>query len=579
MNDATIPHNRIRILTLFMLVMMLVFVGRLFYMQIIQHDEYVAKAQEEQIKSRIIPAERGEIYGLDNGEPIKLVLNQAVFTAFVDPLLVKEPEKIIRSVKQVAGGTTVKNIKELVYDTPRRYHVIAHNLTYKQAQLLKKKKLLGLGFQQATQRVYPEGKLAAQILGFVNAAGAGQYGVEGQLDDRLKGKDGLLRSVTDVSNVPLTIGKQNTEIPAKDGENVVLTIDRSVQSYAEQALRKGMNDIGATEGSVLVMDPQSGSVLAMANYPSFNPAKFSKVTNARAFSNATISEPYEPASVIKTFMAATAIEKGVMKPSDTYVNRGVIEISGIPIHNAVTDQLGTITMQHALNWSLNTGSVTWAQRLGGGSITKSARNTMYHYYHDMFGLGQLTGIELAGENPGTVIAPDDPSGEGNAFRYANMTFGQGLNVTMLQVAAGFSSLVNGGKYYQPTVIAGTVNEDGAYQPKAATTPLRRTISESTSRTVKRMIHDARNAFYSSQDKPGFDIGGKTGTSETLVNGKYTKNQTIGTYIGYGGDTKPRYVIMVQVSAPGRAFAGNTEAMPIFTDISNWMIGHLELRPR
>lgn len=578
MNDQTLSHKRLRLLGAFLLVMLAIFVARLFYLQIIRHDHYVERAQAEQVKSLTIPAERGEIYAMDGSAPVKLVLNQAVFTAFVDPMIVNEPDEIVREVREVAGGTTVKNIDELVRDKPSRYQIVARELTRKQAEMLRGKKLSGLGFQQTTQRVYPEGKLAAQVLGFVSADGKGQYGVEGGFDDRLQGTDGMLRSVTDVSNVPLTIGKENTRIPAKNGDDVVLTINPSVQSYTETALKKGMDKIGATNGSVLVMEPRTGKVLAMANYPTFDPANYGKVKNAAHFNNATISEPYEPASVIKTFIMATGVDKGVITPQSTYVNTDSIKVYDRTIRNAQLGVTGTRTMQEVLNNSLNTGTVTVAQRLGdGANVNRAARDTMYEYYYNRFGLGHLTGVELANEAPGLVVSPKEA--EGNAVRYSNMTFGQGLNVTMVQVAAGFSSVINGGQYYQPTVIAGML-EDGEVKAKA-TKPVRRTVSAATSSTMRDMLVTARGSvsYMRDGDRKGFMIGGKTGTAETLKNGRYVMNQSVGTYLGFGGAKRPEYVIMVQVSAPGRNFEGGLHASPIFTDISNWMITHKNLQPR
>jgi cell division protein FtsI (penicillin-binding protein 3) len=572
------PHGRIQILIWLLFIVMAIFVARLFYLQLVRHDFYTDLARQEQIKQLIIPADRGEIYALDRGEPVKMVLNEQVYTVFVDPIEVKEPEAIEKAVNEVAGGTAVEDIAELAKQKPSRYQIVARNVTRKQAELLKEKELAGLGFQPGSRRIYPEGKLAAQVLGFVNAEGKAQYGVEAALNDSLKGKDGLQRSVTDIANVPLTIGSENTEVPAKDGENVVLTIDRNVQSFTEKALRDGLKKYGATNGSAIVMDPQTGKVLAMANYPTYNPEKYNKVTNPQAFNNAIISMPYEPGSVMKTFTVATAIDKGVITPKSTYNNTDYIKVEDRTITNAAKGQTGTITIQHALNWSLNTGMVTVAQRLGDGkTITREARQTMYTYFHDRFGLGQPTGIKLAGEAYGHIIPPSKP--EGNAVRYSNMSFGQGLDITMLQVASGFGAMINGGRYYQPTIIAGTVDENGVYHQSDAPRMERRVISEDTSKTVKKMIRNARKAFYSNSDKKGYDIGGKTGTSQGIVNGKYTFNETIASYLGYGGDTQPRYVIMVQVSGKGKKFEGNIHAQPIFTTISNWMIDYMALQPK
>lgn len=553
-----------------------IFIVRLFYLQVIQHSYYVTLANSEQLKQLVIPAKRGEIYALDGETPVKLVMNQTVYTVFADPKMVTKPGVVVETIEQVAGGNARSNLAGLLENKESRYQVLATNITRKQAEMIKKADLNGIGFKEGTRRVYPEGTLAAQTLGFVDADGNGQYGVEGGLNTRLTGKDGLLQSVTDISNVPLTIGDNNINEPAKDGDDMVLTIDRNVQAHAEEALKRGMESVGATNGSVIVMDPQTSRVMAMANWPSYDPAEFSKVADIGVFNNGVVATPYEPGSVMKTFTSAIGIDKGVISPTSTYVNTDKVVIDGWTIGNASKGQTGTITIQHALNWSLNTGFVTVAQRLGDGStINMQARRTMYSYLHDKFHLGELSGVELGGEAAGRIIPPDDP--EGNAVRYANMSFGQGMNLTMLQVAAGFSAIVNGGMYHAPSVVAGQMN--GSSFEKAGDTTGTRIIAESTSATTKQMVHDARAAFYSANDKPGYDIGGKTGTSQTLIDGSYDNNQTIGSYLGYGGDSAPRYVIMVQVSSPGKNFAGNHDAMPIFTDISNWMIDYLQLQPK
>lgn len=575
--------SRTRILAALVLGIMAVFVVRLFVLQVIKHDDYVALAKQEQIRRLIIPAKRGEIYALDGMTPVKLVLNEAVYTVFADPKVVKDPNKVIDVVRQVAGGNAMSNLTNLLSDKQSRYKILAKGITRHQADLIKAENLNGVGFQEETQRVYPEGQLAAQTLGFVNGEGKGQYGVEGGLNDRLTGKDGVLQSVTDVRDVPLSIGRDNIKQPARNGDNVVLTIDRNVQSYAEQALAAGLKRSGATNGSVMVMDPQTGKIMAMANLPTYNPAEFTKVLDGAAFNNGTISTPYEPGSDIKTLTMATGIDKGVVQPNDTFNNTDSIRVDDIVVGNATKGQTGNITFQHALNYSLNTGFVTVAQRLGdGNSITLGARNTMYEYFHDRFGLGKLTGVELAGEARGTVIPPSDP--QGNAVRYSNMAFGQGLDVTMVQVCAAFSSMINGGTYHTPTVLAGTMSDNGetfsAASAKASRTGV---VSTDTSDKMRTMIHDARSAFYAGKDKTGYYIGGKTGTSQTLENGKYVDNQTVGTYLGFGGSDNassgPKYVIMVQVSGKNMNLAGNADAMPIFTDISNWMIDYMKLLPK
>jgi cell division protein FtsI/penicillin-binding protein 2 len=569
-------------LAILILIIMAVFVVRLFYLQVIQHDYYVGLANKEQLKQLIIPAKRGEIYAMDGMTPVPLVLNETVYTVFADPKIISESEdqEVIDTIQRVAGGNAQKDLNKLLDRKESRYQVLAKKVTRKQAEMIKKANLSGVGFQAESQRVYPEGQLAAQTLGFVNHEGKGQYGIEQALNDKLVGTDGLLQSVTDISNVPLTIGDKNINKPAKNGDNIVMTVDRNIQAYSEKALAAGLERTKATHGSVMVMDPQSGKVLAMANLPTYKPAEYDKVQDASAFNNGTVSVPYEPGSDVKTLTMAVGLDKGVVGPNSTFNNTDSIKVEDRTIGNATKGQTGNITFQTALNYSLNTGFVTVAQRLGdGNNITRSARDTIYDYFHNKFGLGELTGIEVANEAKGTVIPPTDI--DGGAVRYSNMAFGQGLDVTMVQVCAAFSTIINGGTQYQPTVIAGKIDGNLQYVPAPVKPSKAGMISTDASNTVRKMVHDARSAFYAGNDRKGYYIGGKTGTSQTLKNGKYIDDETVGTYLGYGGDSAatPRYVIMVQVSGEGMNLEGNKHALPIFTDISNWIIDYMKLQPK
>ncbi len=570
--------SRSRILAAIVLGIMAVFVLRLFYLQIIQHDYYTSQANNEQIKRLNIPAKRGLIYALDGGKPVHLVMNQTVYTVFADPQVATEDNKIIEVIKRVAGGNARSDLQSLLDKKDSRYQILATKLTRTQADKIKSENLSGVGFQEESQRVYPEGSLAAQTLGFVDYSGVGRYGVEGKLNDRLTGEDGLLQSVTDVGDVPLTIGDNNINQPAVNGENIVLSIDRNVQSYVEQALANGLKRTGATNGSAIVMDPQNGRVMAMINLPTYNPAEFNKVNDNAVFNNGVVSAPYEPGSDVKTLTMAVGIDKGVVTPTSTYVNTDYIKVDDRTITNATYGQTGTITFQHALNWSLNTGFVTVAQLLGDGkSITRGARDTIYDYFYNRFKLGQSTGIEVDGEIAGTVVSPSET--EGNAVRYSNMAFGQGLDVTMVQVSAAFSSIVNGGRYYTPTVVAGVIDQNGDYVENAIKTPTN-PIKKSTADQVREMTHIARSTFFSNVDKAGYYTGGKTGTSQVIKNGTYADDETVGSYLGYGGSEETsRYVIMIQVSGEHKKLEGARDALPIFSDISNWMLDYLKLQPK
>lgn len=576
-----LTRSRTGLLAIILLGAMAIFVVRLFQLQIIQHGEYVARAKSYQQRSFVMPATRGEIYMMDGKTAVPVVLNQTVYTMIADPQAVKssEREKIVSSLREIAGGEMLENVEARLANEKSRYEVLARNLTRTQAEVLKKKDFSGILYQQGSVRSYPEGKLGAHVLGFVNAEGQGQYGVEGGLNERLKGTDGMLRSVTDVRNVPLTVGKDNIRVEPKSGENVVLTIDRNIQSFTEEALQAGVDKAGATEGSVLVMNPNTGQVLAMANYPTYDPAQYGKIQDPSIFMNPTTMGAAEQGSIIKTFLIATGLDKGAITPSSTYMNTDCIEVADRTMCNALRGLGGVTDIQGILTNSLNVGTITVGRRLGNGSqINLSARQAMYEYYHDKFGLGEKTGIEVNEDN-GHIYTPD--TAEGNEVRYSTMTFGQGMTLTMIQVAAGFCSVVNGGQYFQPTVVDGVMDKTGVLTPSQHTS-LRQTVSAEVSSQMREMLHVARSTTWlGREDRAGYMIGGKTSTSETVRDGAYTQSETEATYIGYGGVDHPEYVIMVRVAAPGKGLnlEGGLHAGPIFTDVSNRMIDYMKLAPR
>lgn len=573
--------GRIKFLAIILMVAMVLIVLRLFDLQVIKHAYYKDLAMQEQVKKLVIPAERGRIYAMNGDEPIDLVMNQELYTVFVDPTVIKNPDKVEATLRRVASGNLVdKDLSSLINDKQTMYHVVARNVSLRQAEMIKRERLSGIGFQRVSKRVYPEGALAAQVLGFVNHEGKGQYGVEEALNSRLTGKDGILKSVTDIAQVPLSIGKNNIRQPAVDGDDIVLSLDRNIQAEAEAALMRGLKRTGADDGSVLVMDPNNGQVLAMANLPSYEPAKYTEVADASDFINKTVAQPFEPGSVIKTLTVAMGIDTNTIEPNSKFYNDNTERVGDVTITNARKDVTGNITMQQALDFSLNTGMVTIAKRLGDGErITRDARDTIYNYFYNKFRLGQNTGIEQAGENPGTIIKPE--AVQGNAVRYSNMVFGQGMDLTMIQVASAFSALVNGGNYHSPTLVAGTYDQaSGEVKAETNSKTYKNVLSPQAAAKAKQMAFEARQG-YTSADNPGYYIGGKTGTSQTIENGRYIDSQTIATYIGFGGsdENSSKYVIMVRVAGKKMNLEGNIDAMPIFTDLSNWMLNYLQLSPR
>lgn len=565
----------------------LILTARLFYLQIVRHAHFDKLAVAEQQKKFTIPATRGTLYFRDGDTVVPAVLNTTVYTLYGDPKEVTDINKVVDRLSEKLQLDRGK-MKSLLGNKESSYVVLSKRLTKAQVDdLLKDRKdLQGINVTPVPQRVYPEGQLAAQVLGFVNDEGKGQYGVENALNEKLGGKEGLLKAITDVNGVPLSLDDATNVAKApQNGQDTVLTIDRNIQAKAEEALAEGLKRSRATKGSVIVMDPETGAVRAMANAPSYDPARYYDVGDDayQKFQNRVVSDQYEAGSVIKVLTMATGLNEGVVNKNSQFNNQGYVQVDDARIKNVEQDVNGTRTMTDVLKYSLNTGVVYVLSQLGGGDINGQAREKLYNYFTDHYGFGAVTGIEQAGESTGSIYGPKTE--QGNNVRYSNMAFGQGMGVTMVQAAAAFSAVINGGDYFKPHVIEGALNADGQVESKTQTPTKKGVVNEATSAAIREMTRTAlkESSAVSSLVRPGYYVGGKTGTSQTIDSntGKYTEDKTIGSYLGYGGDEKPRYVIMVRVddsNIGAGSFAGSAAAGPIFGEMSNWLIDYYNIKP-
>lgn len=579
-------RNRVRFLRIVCLfVPMFAIMARLFDIQIIHHDDYVKKASDEHVSESVIKATRGEIYMMDGEDIVPVVLNETVYTVIFDPMNV-DKEKAKEVFDKYAKENLIAKWEDVFQDKSRRYYIVARGIKYDTAKKivdeLVEKNVVGVTFEKTTQRVYPEGELASGLLGFVNVDGEGQYGVEGSLDRELSGTDGSLKALRDVGGVVLSIGDENVETPAVDGEDIVLSIDRNIELNVEKILAKYIELTAATNASAIVMDPRDGTVLAMANVPTYNPAKYSEVEDISLFRNSIVDEPYEAASVCKTFTFATAIDLGVMNADTTFYNSDAYTVDGLTLGNAYKGVLGTLTMQTAFDYSLNTGSSHALQLISGGSeINEYGREKLYEYLQKMR-LGKETGIEIY-EDTGFVPTPNEYDYTMN-FTYANMTFGQAMNLTMVQIASAFSAIVADGYYHTPSVLAGKRIDD-VFATEEKNGNIEQIISVTTSAQMREMLYNTRKSKRRNGiDKAGYYIGGKTGTGQVvLADGSYSEasaaGETIGGYIGFGGreGELPEYVVMIKLWGKGQHLGGEM-VTPVFDDISNYLIDYLKIRP-
>lgn len=576
-------YRRTRFLMGLIFALGIVFIARLFFLQVLQHDYYRAQAELEHTTKFSIPASRGLIYAHDGTDKFApLVLNEPVFTVYADPMYVKEAGKITETMRRVAGGNVVDNFEQNLQDGQLRYTVLARQVSKTQADLIKKENLAGVGFQEETKRVYPENQLASQTLGFVNGEGEGQYGLEQAYNQELAGKDGQLKAVTDVNGIPISVGANSVQTPPQNGRNLVLTVDRNIQAKTEQFLKSGLDRAKATKGSILVMDPNNGHILAMANWPTYNPNDFKNITDYEIFSNRAISNPYEPGSVIKALTMGVGLNEGKIQPNTTFNNTTAIKVQDATIRNVLTSPTGNVTMTQVLQYSFNTGAVQVLKWLGGDDINQNGKQRLFDYFTNHYLFNQKTGIALAGEAAGDIVPPGDA--QGGDVRYANMTFGQGMSATMIQVLSAFAATVNGGTYYQPQIVDGYLADDlKTFTSVPSAIKKADVISQDASAKLRQMLHDARTGSSSaSGEKGGYFMGGKTGTAQVYdpKTGNYSETETIGSYLGFGGKDKPGYVIMVRVDdARNGGYSGSAAAAPIFTELSNWMLDYLQIQPK
>lgn len=573
--------SRLRFLKIVLGLIMGVILVRLFWVQIIEYEYWAGKAEAQHTLENTIVAKRGEIYMMDGSEPVAVVKNRTVYTMIIDPLLADE-EEVGLVLEQEAKDYAVVSAEEAFADKRLRYYVVAKELPIQVAEVIRVKGLNGVWFQSNTKRVYPEGSMASALLGFVNLDGVGQYGVEGALNQQLAGENGLLKTVTDVNRVALSIGSENVRQPAVDGDDVVLTIDRNIQYRVEKILLDKMQNSIAERASALVMKARGGQIMALADVPNYNPEKYAEVKDLSVYRNNVTEGAYEPASVCKAFSFAAAVDSGVMQPSTTFINEGSVKIDGETIENAYRGKYGEVDMQTALNYSLNTGSIHTLRLMSNSktNINEDGRRVLYDYYHNRFGFGQYTGIELY-EVPGSVPLPDQ--GYARNLTYANMTFGQGINMTVAQAAAAFAAVVNGGDYYQPTVVAGKMI-NGKLERVEPKEVVRKVVSPETSSIMREMLYNTRGRkrLYWI-DQPGYYMGGKTGTAQVFRDGKYSDamGETIASYVGFGGAVEelPEYVIMVKIWGEGKHLEGERDAAPVFDTINNYLLDYLKIKPK
>ena len=541
--------------------------GRLFGMQILNREEYVLAAEQTQVHEWKLRATRGLIYWRDGNTSVPAVLNEQIYLVFVDYAMVEDETETRQIIQQALGSEAAAKFDEAMTAKKSRYAILGRNISRDKAEEVKAANLAGIGFEESTKRVYPEGELGSRILGFVNSEGLGQYGVEGAFNQPLTGKDGLRKAVTDLRKVPLSVGRDDTLAPAENGVDLRLTIDRNLQAMAEAKAKKWAVNFGAEFVDIIIYNAGNGEILAMSSKDGYDPANYGDYGLSR-FTNPVLSDAYEPASVMKVVTMAAALDLGVLKPTDLYINHRGLHIDGLWVQNMTDRAAGaTQTFQEAIDWSFNVGSIAMLERIGGGSLNQEGRQKLYDFQRKL-GLGANTGIELP-DAAGLVNSPSMSYAPNHC--YALMTFGQCESMSMLQYAVAFGSIINNGTRYRPTVVQGKGGEVAEAN----------TVREDTSREMREVLHHALNLYQLSRVDPFFNTrycGGKTGTAQVPdpAGGYYHDRQT-GTYFGWcmsNADDTPSLVVGVRYGGEG-VIGGGSDAKYIWDDLMRDVVPYSE----
>jgi cell division protein FtsI/penicillin-binding protein 2 len=588
-NTSVSAVQRVRLWYALLIIVVIVFGLRLFYVQIIRYGHYKDAALSDQLKQYEIPATRGVIEAYEGSSVVPIVLDQELYTLYADPTLVKHASKDADKIASIIGGSAGTYL-QLMKRPDTRYVILANKLTSAQSKSLLALQISGLGTQSQDFRVYPQGSLASQVLGFVNNNGVGEYGLEQDLNSELSGKAGEVKAVTDVNGVPLAATKGNIERAPVNGDDVVTTLNLSMQSQMEQILAKDYKSTNSQGISAIIMDPNNGQIKAMANFPTYDPANYGDVSNPALFQNGAVDDAIEPGSIMKTLTTSASLDVGAITPNETFYDPAHWLVDGFNITDIEQD--GGARQQSiasVLALSLNTGATWMLMQMsnpGGTSITSKGIQTWNSYMTQHFRLGQPTGIEQGYEDSG-YVPPANLSNPSIDLTYANTAFGQGVTVTPIQMAAALSSVLNGGTYYQPTLVSETVAANGTVTKNQPKILEKNVVSPKVGPELIPLMQNVVTTYlhegFSFMNFPSnYLVGGKTGTAQIASpTGGYQSNIFNGTYIGFvGGSTKPQYLIVVFNNKPNvPGYAGSEGGQPVFADLAHMLINDSFANPK
>ncbi|MEO8217827.1 MAG: penicillin-binding transpeptidase domain-containing protein [Acidobacteriota bacterium] len=558
----SISARRALFLSAFLGAWAVVIVARLVQVQLIRHDDYVLRAAKQQERTLSLTPVRGSIrdaHGRILAESIR------VESIYADPQAVRDWKETVRILSSVRGleidsADLAKRLRGrgefawVARQVPDEISARVHALN-----------LPGIYFLEEHERAYPKGSLAANVLGYVNVDGAGLAGIEYSFESLVRGKPGKVTLLRDARQRMYMVGGDGNNAPV-DGQHVILTIDEVVQFMTERALSKAAEKYHAASGSAIVMDPNDGSILAMASYPTFDPNEFHRA-GPTAWRNRPVQDMYEPGSTFKIVTAAGALEDGLVTPSQIIdCGPGYIEIGNARIREHGGNHYGYMSFEDVITHSSNVGTIRTALALGP---------VRFEHFMRSFGFGEQTGITLPGETPGLLR----PRRQWSKLSNAVLAIGQEIGVSPLQLVRAFSIVANGGMTIQPRIVARVVDDHGRtiYEPPQP--ERRRVISERTATILNQILKSVVSrgtGMPAALDE--YVVAGKTGTAQKVVAGHYSATRTVASFGGYVPADRPRLAILVVIDDPHGGQYGGTIAAPAFREIAEGALRYLDVQP-
>jgi cell division protein FtsI/penicillin-binding protein 2 len=551
------PRARLYLLGAILFAWTAIICCRLFQIQVVRYGEWRQRAQRQQQRTIEISPQRGIIYDRNGNELAMSILVDSVFAV---PSEIKDHETAASLLANVLGTDEHEILNKL--DGARNFCWIARKLDAETSDRILALGIKGIYAQKEPKRFYPKRELAAQVLGYVGLDDEGLGGIERQYNSDLRGHPGKLMIERDARGYRL--GRRETQ--SEPGENVVLTIDQQIQYVVEREIDRAMEDTKAVGATIVVQNPKTGEILALANRPTFNPNTFNKVPDPKALKNHAVSDVFEPGSMFKTVTLSAALEERVVTPGDKVdASQGYVVVGGARMRDA--HHMGVLTVAEVLAHSSNVGAIKIGMRLGEDKLYKYIR---------AYGFGQATGIELPGETRGLV----KPVKNWSKTSIGAMSIGQEIGVTAIQITSEISSIANDGVYLPPHIVAGLTAPSGTTQQIMfhPGTP-KRVVSTLTAAQMKQMMEGV--VLFGTGRKAildGYTSAGKTGTAQKVdpATGRYSRNKYVGSFAGFAPVNNPAVTITVIIDSAQGLHQGGQVSAPVWARVAQQVLEYMRV---